>query len=71
MAICCKKYRSTIMSKIPVYFMPGLVLLFFERIQLPEADFEIHLLEWEIPLVKVFGRLRQENCLKIKRRILF
>jgi hypothetical protein len=21
----------------------------FERIQLPEADFEVHLLEWEIP----------------------
>jgi hypothetical protein len=42
------------MSKIPVYFMPGLAAsaVFFERIQLPEADFEIHLLEWEIPLVK-------------------
>ncbi|MEZ7499886.1 alpha/beta hydrolase [Flavobacterium sp. Arc3] len=42
------------MSKIPVYFMPGLAAsaAIFERIQLPEADFEVHLLEWEIPLSK-------------------
>lgn len=42
------------MSKIPVYFMPGLAAsaTIFERIKLPEADFEIHLLEWEIPLTK-------------------
>jgi hypothetical protein len=33
------------MSKIPVYFMPGLAASNgnFERIQLPEADFEVHL----------------------------
>jgi pimeloyl-ACP methyl ester carboxylesterase len=42
------------MSKIPVYFMPGLAASasIFERIRLPEADFEVHLLEWEIPLAK-------------------
>ncbi|NGY38461.1 alpha/beta hydrolase [Flavobacterium sp. XN-5] len=42
------------MSKIPVYFMPGLAAsaAIFERIKLPEADFEVHLLEWEIPLLK-------------------
>ena len=42
------------MSKIPVYMMPGLAAstAIFERIKLPEADFEIHLLEWEIPLEK-------------------
>lgn len=42
------------MSKIPVYFMPGLAAstAIFERIQLSEADFEVHLLEWEIPLAK-------------------
>lgn len=42
------------MSKIPVYFMPGLAAsaMIFERIKLPEADFEVHLLEWEIPLTK-------------------
>ncbi|MFQ3173665.1 MAG: pimeloyl-ACP methyl ester carboxylesterase [Flavobacterium sp.] len=41
------------MSKIPVYFMPGLAAsaTIFERIVLPEDIFEIHLLEWEIPLV--------------------
>ncbi|WP_333876444.1 alpha/beta hydrolase [Flavobacterium sp.] len=39
------------MSKIPVYFMPGMAAspTIFERIQLPESTFEIHLLEWEIP----------------------
>lgn len=40
------------MSKIPVYFMPGLAAssLIFERIVLPQDVFEIHLLEWEIPI---------------------
>jgi alpha/beta superfamily hydrolase len=38
------------MSKIHVYFMPGLAAspAIFERIQLPEA-FESHLLEWMLP----------------------
>lgn len=40
------------MSKIPVYFMPGLAASssIFERISLAEDSFEIILLEWEIPL---------------------
>ena len=40
------------MSKVPVYFMPGLAAstAIFERIALPEDLFEMHLLEWEIPL---------------------
>jgi len=39
------------MSKIPVYFMPGLAASssIFERIILPIDVFEIILLEWEIP----------------------
>lgn len=39
-------------NKIPVYFMPGLAASssIFERIILPESDFEMLLLEWEIPL---------------------
>jgi len=39
------------MTKIPVYFMPGLAAssAIFERIALPDA-FEIILLEWEIPI---------------------
>lgn len=39
------------MTKIPVYFMPGLAAssLIFERILLPDS-FEKILLEWEIPL---------------------
>lgn len=39
------------MSKIPVYFMPGLAAspAIFERIQLPPDTFEMHFLEWEIP----------------------
>ncbi|MFN3967896.1 alpha/beta hydrolase [Flavobacterium sp.] len=41
------------MSKIHVYFMPGMAAspTIFERIQLPEDIFEMHLLEWEIPNV--------------------
>ncbi|MCW2119782.1 alpha/beta hydrolase [Flavobacterium sp. 7A] len=41
------------MTKIPVYFMPGLAAstMIFERIALPE-EFEVVLLEWEIPLEK-------------------
>ncbi|MBX9806189.1 MAG: alpha/beta hydrolase [Flavobacteriaceae bacterium] len=40
------------MSKIPVYFMPGLAASssIFERIRLPDDVFETVLLEWEIPL---------------------
>lgn len=40
------------MSKIPVYMMPGLAAssTIFERIVLPDAIFEIVLLEWEIPI---------------------
>ncbi|RUT68922.1 alpha/beta hydrolase [Flavobacterium cupreum] len=42
------------MSKIPVYFMPGLAASssIFERIHLDESVFEMCLLEWEIPLPK-------------------
>lgn len=42
------------MSKIPVYFMPGLAAnsSIFERIVLDEAIFETVLLEWEMPLEK-------------------
>ncbi|MDI1304048.1 MAG: alpha/beta hydrolase [bacterium] len=42
------------MSKIPVYLMPGLAAstAIFERIVLPDDTFEIHFLEWEIPLDK-------------------
>lgn len=40
------------MNKIPVYFMPGLAAssAIFERITLPESQFEMIFLEWEIPL---------------------
>lgn len=39
------------MNKIPVYFMPGLAAnsAIFERIKLPEDQFEMIFLEWEIP----------------------
>ena len=41
------------MEKIHVYFMPGLAAssLIFERIELPKNQFEIHLLDWELPLL--------------------
>lgn len=40
------------MSKIPVYFMPGLAAspAIFERIALPEDVFEMIFLQWQIPL---------------------
>lgn len=40
------------MQKIHVYFMPGLAAssLIFERIELPEETFEMHLLDWEMPI---------------------
>lgn len=39
------------MCKIPVYFMPGLAanISIFERIKLPESEFELFFLEWQIP----------------------
>ncbi|WP_396163308.1 alpha/beta hydrolase [Flavobacterium sp.] len=42
------------MSKIPVYFMPGLAAspTIFENIKLPEDQFEMHFLEWFLPNYK-------------------
>jgi len=39
------------MEKIPVYFMPGLAAsaAIFERIKLPEEQFEVFYLEWVLP----------------------
>jgi hypothetical protein len=41
------------MTKIHVYFMPGMAASsnIFERIQLPSAIFEVHFLEWTIPVL--------------------
>ena len=40
------------MKKIQIYFMPGLGAnpRIFEHISLPKDRFEIHLLEWKIPV---------------------
>ena len=54
------------MPKIPVYLMPGLAAspMIFENIRLPEP-FEIHLLEWQIPLdgesLKDYARRMSHN----------
>ena len=39
-------------TKISVYFMPGLAAssLIFERIALPQETFEMHFLDWELPI---------------------
>lgn len=39
------------MSKIPIYFMPGLAASssIFEKIKLPESQFEMYYLEWFVP----------------------
>ena len=60
------------MNKIPVYFMPGLAasVSIFERIKLPESEFEMVFLEWEIPNVnetlqeyakRMVGKIEHEN----------
>ncbi|WP_026727580.1 YqiA/YcfP family alpha/beta fold hydrolase [Flavobacterium denitrificans] len=60
------------MSKIPVYFMPGLAAspAIFERIKLDESVFETHLLEWEIPkqkeslsdyAIRIAQKIKHEN----------
>lgn len=56
------------MNKIPVYFMPGLAAssTIFERIIFPEEVFEIHLLEWEIPLN---GETLPEYAKRISKKI--
>ncbi|MBZ4037700.1 alpha/beta hydrolase [Flavobacterium sp. 17A] len=64
------------MSKIPVYFMPGLAASssIFERIKLDETIFETHLLEWEIPKQKeslsdyafrISQKIKEENPILI------
>ena len=42
------------MDKIHVYLMPGMAAssTIFEKIKLPEAIFEMHLLEWVLPKEK-------------------
>lgn len=60
------------MSRIPVYFMPGLAAnpLIFERILLDNTLFDIHYLEWEIPqkdeslsdyAKRIASHIREEN----------
>jgi pimeloyl-ACP methyl ester carboxylesterase len=56
------------MSKIPVYFMPGLAAssTIFERIDLSKEQFEVILLEWEIPLpLESLSQYAQRMALKI------
>lgn len=45
------KKSEPIMSKIHVYFMPGMAASssIFERIKLPDETFQMHLLEWFLP----------------------
>jgi pimeloyl-ACP methyl ester carboxylesterase len=57
------------MSKIPVYFMPGLAasVAIFERIKLPADQFEMFFLEWEIPFEKeTLVEYAKRMTLKIK-----
>ncbi|TRX36470.1 alpha/beta hydrolase [Flavobacterium sp. ZT3R18] len=57
------------MSKIPVYFMPGLAasISIFERIKLPTDQFEMVFLEWEIPFEKEsLAEYAKRMTLKIK-----
>lgn len=69
-------YKNFRMEKIHVYFMPGLAAspTIFERIQLPNDLFEIHLLEWFVPTeketLKVYAekmakKVEQENAILV------
>ena len=57
------------MSKIHVYFMPGMAASssIFERIQLPTETFEMHLLEWVLPnkneSLKGYAKRMAENII--------
>ena len=56
------------MDRIPVYFMPGMAAssTIFEKINLPEAQFEIHLLEWFMPEEnETLQNYAQKMCQKI------
>ena len=64
------------MTKIHVYFMPGMAASssIFERIQLPSETFEIHLLEWLLPekeeTIKLYAKriannVKHENVILI------
>jgi hypothetical protein len=56
------------MSKIPVYFMPGLAAspAIFENIKLDENEFEVVLLEWKIPFK---GEILQDYAKRISEDI--
>ena len=51
------------MSKIPVYFMPGLAAssIIFENIKLPEDTFEMHFLEWFVHKYLLHGLGKKKN----------
>ncbi|MCG2610507.1 alpha/beta hydrolase [Flavobacterium sp. SM15] len=54
------------MSRIHVYFMPGLAASskIFERIKLPEEQFEVHLLEWDMPEKKETLQMYTQRMVK-------
>ncbi len=64
------------MNKIPVYFMPGMAAntTIFENINLPEDQFETHLISWKLPKNKetiqqyakrIAAEVRHENAVLI------
>lgn len=56
------------MSRIPVYFMPGLAAspIIFENIKLPEDEFEMYFLEWFVPKTK---ETLEEYALRMTKEI--
>jgi predicted esterase YcpF (UPF0227 family) len=59
------------MSKIPVYFMPGMAAssLIFERIKLPSEEFEMIFMEWEIPIKdEKLAHYAKRMCAKVKHK---
>jgi len=58
-------------SKIHVYFMPGMAAssAIFEYIKLPDERFELHLLDWQIPQLNIsFGDYAKQMCSLVKHK---
>ena len=63
------------MSKIPIYFMPGLAAgpEIFENLTLPNAIYDLHYLQWKKPLhsEEIIANYAMRMCEDILHKTLF
>jgi hypothetical protein len=59
-------------SKIPIYFVPGLAasIAIFEHLELPEDTFEVHYLDWLVPKSQheTLSDYAERMCVRIKHK---